>query len=258
MNDILSLKNVSTGYTSRRSNKIVTRDINVSLRRGEIVCLLGSNGTGKSTLFRTLSSFIPPLSGEIDIDGKTVAAYSKEKLARLIGIVLTDKVSDANMTGYDIVAMGRIPHSSFLGMLTKKDDDIIKDSLRSVNADNLSQRIVATLSDGERHKIFIAKALAQQTPLVLLDEPTAFLDFRSKISLIRLLINLAHEEGKTILLSTHDIELALQAADSLWLLNEDGTFSSGSPSELTASGCLSSFVSSMGASLRENHLSYSV
>lgn len=258
MSNILSLKDVSTGYSSRRDDIIVTRGINVSLRRGEIVCLLGSNGTGKSTLLRTLSSFMPPLSGEIEIDGKISATYSKEKLARLIGIVLTERISDTNMTGYDIVAMGRMPHTGFLGAITKIDDEIIRKSLRSVDADRLSRRTVATLSDGERQKIFIAKALAQQTPLVILDEPTAFLDFRSKINLIRLLIKLAHQDKKAILLSTHDIELALHASDTLWLLWEDGSFSSGSPHELSASGCLDSFFSSMGASLRGNHLSYSV
>ncbi|MEG1728489.1 MAG: ABC transporter ATP-binding protein [Bacteroidaceae bacterium] len=258
MSHLLSLSSLTTGYTSHSNPKVVTRGIDASLEQGKLVCLLGSNGAGKSTLFRTISSFIPPINGHIILQDKAINQYSKNELAHFIGVVLTERLADTNMTGYDLVSMGRMPHTGFLGITNRTDEQQIKKALDSVGAQPLAKRLVSTLSDGERQKMLIAKVLAQGTPIILLDEPTAFLDFRSKLELIRMLQNLAHDEGKAILISTHDIELALQAADYLWLLFDDGSFKADTPTNLINEGFLATFLCNLGVSFDGKRLGYSL
>lgn len=219
MHDTIQLKALSIGYTEKgKERKHVARDINASLRSGELTCLLGANGAGKSTLLRTLSAFLPPLEGEVWLQGKPLDDYSTNERAKLIGVVLTEKPELHHMKVNELVGMGRSPYTNFWGNISKSDHAIIDKALEMVGMTEFANREVDTLSDGERQKVMIAKALAQDTPVIYLDEPTAFLDYPSKVETMLLLRQLAHDTGKTIFLSTHDVELALQTADTLWLM----------------------------------------
>ena len=249
------LQNLSIGYVTKDSRKVVATGLNATINSGELTCLLGRNGIGKSTLLRTLSAFQPALDGDISIaltsplelarfpqkDLSPLTSLSDKQLSRIIGIVLTEKPDVQNMTIEELVGMGRSPYTGFWGTLDAEDEKIVRDAIRLVGIEVLQGRMVHTLSDGERQKVMIAKALAQQTPIIYLDEPTAFLDFPSKVEMMQLLRRLAAEEQKTIFLSTHDVELSLQLADKIWLM-EPEQLSVGTPAELAAEGVLSRFI----------------
>lgn len=233
---MIELKNLTTGYHVSEHDKIVSRDLNVTLQEGALTCLIGPNGSGKSTLLRTLASFMPMLDGEITLNGKALNNCSANELSRIISIVLTDNSYIHNLTVFDVVAMGRMPYTGFWGNLNSKDKKIVKDCLDMVGVSNLAQNMIDALSDGERQKVMIAKAIAQQTPIILLDEPTAFLYYPNKVAIVLLLRKLAHEMNKTILLSIHDIDIALQSADIIWMIKEDGGLIVGNPEQLCKSG----------------------
>lgn len=243
--ETIKLSRLSTGYSGKHGVIRVAADIDASVYGGELTCLLGANGAGKSTLLRTLSASQPPLSGEVWIGEKRLAEYSDKELAKVVGIVLTERCEVENLTVEELVGMGRTPYTGFWGTLRKEDKQIVAEAISQVGISKLSHRMVQTLSDGERQKVMIAKALAQQTPIILLDEPTAFLDFSSKVEVMRLLRTLAHDLGKTVFLSTHDLELALQIADKLWLMNAGGIVA-GTPEDLSLSGTLEAFFAHEG------------
>ena len=233
----VSLEDLVIGYPGH----VVAGPLSASLAEGELCSLLGANGAGKSTLLRTLAAFQPALSGEILLNGRRLAGIAPRELSTLIGIVLTDRIRTQGITVRDMVAMGRSPYTNFWGKLTAEDDRLVDEAMQLVGITQFAQRQIATLSDGERQKVMIAKALAQGTPVILLDEPTAFLDFPSKVEVMMLLGRLAHEMGKTIFLSTHDLDLALQTCDRLWLMAKDegqkkkgdfSPFAVGTPHEL--------------------------
>ena len=217
----ISTNNLTIGYIANsqkpiaNSRKIVQSSLTFSLHAGELVCMLGPNGCGKSTLLRTLAGLQPPLSGEYKL-----IANSQEPTAKDIALVLTERLSLENTTVHDVVAMGRYPYTSFLGGLTDKDESIIAKSLSQVGFEGQSvgRSFFNAHSDGEKQRILIAKALAQQTPIILLDEPTAHLDLPHRILILRLLRTLAHEQGKTILISTHELDLALSLSDRILLM----------------------------------------
>ena len=237
MNISIQLSDVTTGY----QGKPVTRDINAYLQAGELTCLLGPNGAGKSTLLKTLSAFIPPLSGEITIEGVNIRKISASMLARSIAVVLTRRPATMNMTVEELVSIGRSPYTSFFGGLHENDREVVDKSIRLVGIDDLRTRNVNTLSDGERQKALIAKALAQQTRIIFLDEPTAFLDYPSKVEIMQLLYTIAREENKTVFMSTHDLELALQIADKIWLLDKERGLNIGIPEDLAYAGLLGDY-----------------
>lgn len=252
------LHDLSIGYAAKGGSKVVATHLNAAIRSGELTCLLGQNGIGKSTLLRTLSAFQPPLSGDIVLSvpgsqSSTLSSLSDKQLSRLIGVVLTEKPDVQNMTVAELVAMGRSPYTGFWGTLTEEDHQVVTLAIRLVDIESLRHRLVHTLSDGERQKVMIAKALAQQTPVIYLDEPTAFLDFPSKVEMMQLLHRLARQEQKTIFLSTHDVELALQIADCLWLM-EPGQLHVGTPRQLAAQGVLSRFIERDGITFNKDTL----
>ncbi len=242
---VIQLRHLSTGYTGKHSVIRVASDINASVYNGELTCLLGANGAGKSTLLRTLSASQPPLAGEVWIAGKRLSDYADKELARLIGIVLTERCEVTNLSVEELVGLGRSPYTGFWGTLGKEDKRIVSEAIQQVGIAGLSDRMIHTLSDGERQKVMIAKVLAQQTPVILLDEPTAFLDFPSKVEMMRLLRTLAHGLDKTVFLSTHDLELALQIADKLWLMDRQGVVV-GTPEDLSLDGTLETFFTREG------------
>lgn len=242
----IELNNLSTGYIVKKEQKIVSQDITATIYGGELTCLLGANGIGKSTLLRTLSGFQPKLSGDVNILGKEIELYSEKELSTLLGVVLTEKCDIKNMSVRELVGLGRSPYTGFWGTLSQNDKAIVEQSISMVKIENLADRMLHTLSDGERQKAMIAKALAQQTPIIFLDEPTAFLDFPSKVEMMQLLHRLSRETGKTIFLSTHDLELALQIADKIWLIDQQSEVSIGTPEDLALTGKLSSFFARKG------------
>ena len=258
--ETIILQNLSIGYQGKSGTRKVAGDINAVIRSGELTCLLGANGIGKSTLLRTLSAFQPKLGGEILIMGKEIGAYTDKELSQTTGVVLTEKPDIRNMTVRELVALGRSPYTGFWGTLHEEDWLVVDEAIDAVRIGSLRQRMVHTLSDGERQKVMIAKALAQQTPVIFLDEPTAFLDFPSKVEMMQLLRRLAIEAPKTIFLSTHDFELALQVADRLWLMERlqadtsaelgsqdcDCKLNVGTPQELAQSGALARYVERPG------------
>ena len=218
---VIQGQDLSIGYRTGKQEKIVHEHLNFQLHAGELTCLLGANGTGKSTLLRTLSASQPALSGKLDILGKSLTEYTEKERSRTIGVVLTDKTFAGGLSVYELVGLGRQPHTGFFGRLNKEDKRIIEEAMENVGIAYKAQSYTAELSDGERQKVMIAKALVQECPLILLDEPTAFLDVVSRIEIMHLLHRLAVEQEKAILLSTHDIEQALVLSDKLWLLSKE-------------------------------------
>jgi len=269
--ETIILKDLSIGYRTKNDTRKVAEGINAAIRSGELTCLLGANGVGKSTLLRTLSAFQPALSGEIQIASNTqsptpapltshllpLTSYTDKELSRLIGVVLTEKPDIRNMTVRELVALGRSPYTGFWGTLHSDDWQVVDEAIEAVRIGTLRERMVHTLSDGERQKVMIAKALAQQTPVIFLDEPTAFLDFPSKVEMMQLLRRLAKEGQKTIFLSTHDFELALQVADRLWLMEKEALHV-GTPQELAQSGALARYVERPGISFDAEKLTVKV
>lgn len=239
--NLIELHNLTTGYSTKKGKAVIAENLNASLQTGTLTCLLGPNGAGKSTLLKTLSAFLPPLSGEVLIQGKNLAAYTPQELSKLIGMVLTERVDVQGMTVREMVAMGRSPYTGFWGTLSATDEEAIEEAISLTHIEGFKDRQINTLSDGERQKVMLAKALAQQTPLILLDEPTAFLDFPSKVEAMLLLKQLAHKENRAIFLSTHDLDLALQTADQLWLINKQQSLCMGTPRELADNGDLPRF-----------------
>ena len=276
-NETIQLRNLSIGYQTRHGVKTVAEGISGSILSGQLTCLLGPNGVGKSTLLRTLSAFQPKTGGEVLFrsqesgvrrqesgvgsqesgDGyREIATFSDKELSRLIGVVLTEKPDVRNMTVRELVSLGRSPYTGFWGTYSKEDLRVVDEAITLVGIEALSQRMVHTLSDGERQKAMIAKALAQQTPVIFLDEPTAFLDYPSKVEMLQLLRRISREAEKTIFLSTHDVELALQLADTLWLMT--GSIAIGSPKALAASGDLERFINGKDISFDKETLSIRV
>ena len=253
----IELQNLTIGYSEKGNSKTVASNINATLHSGCLTCLVGSNGIGKSTLLRTLSAFQPMLSGNIVVNGRPLSDFSDQELSHVIGIVLTGKPDVQNMTVEDIVALGRSPYTGFWGTLDDDDKTIVEESMSLVGITHLRGRMIQTLSDGERQKMMIAKALAQQTPVIFLDEPTAFLDYPSKVEMLQLLRRLSHDTDKIIFLSTHDMELALQIADELWLMMPDG-ISVGTPAELAANGRLSAFINRPGITFNPQTLTIKI
>lgn len=246
MNKTIEIRSLSIGYPGKKETKIVAENISAVINEGELTCLLGANGIGKSTLLRTLSAFQPKITGEIWIQTKEIEEYTDSELSRVIGVVLTDRLDIRNMTAVELIGLGRSPYTGFWGSLSKEDKQIVDQSIVQIRIEDLAHRMVHTLSDGERQKVMIAKALAQETPVVFLDEPTAFLDFPSKVEIMQLLHRLSRDTHKTIFLSTHDLELALQIADKLWVMDKSHGLTVGTPEDLSLNGDLSNFFARKG------------
>ena len=214
--EVLKTKDLHIGY----KDKAILPPINVSLEEGSLIALIGPNGAGKSTLFKTLTAHIKAIGGSVELMGKELSEYSAKEKAMLIGLVLTERPDDMFLKVYDVVASGRCPYTNFFGKIEKEDETIIQESLDIVDINQLKDRYFNTLSDGEKQKVMIAKTLAQNTPIIFMDEPTAFIDYPSKIELFSLMKMLTKERNKTIIFSSHDLELLLRYTDDIWLISK--------------------------------------
>ena len=238
MTQILETRDLAIGYRRRRKSDVtLARGLKLALGRGELVGLLGPNGIGKSTLLRTLAGMQAPLAGQVLLCGRNVAGMSPAEMARRLSLVLTRTPPANLMNGYALVALGRHPHTDWLGRLSENDRARVDWALDAVNARALADQRVAELSDGQRQKLMIARALAQDSQLMLLDEPTAYLDLPRRVETMHLLQSLAHATERAILVSTHDLDLALRHCDRLWLMSEAG-IAEGMPEDLALDGSL--------------------
>lgn len=241
---VIETKNLTIGYpkTRNREELQVLDNLNISLFAGELTCLLGANGIGKSTLLRTLSNMQPALSGDVLLFKKKIGEYKNQDLSTLLGLVLTDKTSIGGFTVRELVSLGRYPYTGFWGRLSDEDNKVVNQSMADVCIIHKSENYVSDLSDGERQKVMIAKALAQECPIIILDEPTAFLDVINRFEIMNLLHHLAVTKNKAILLSTHDLELAFTLADTLWLVSEKNGLKTGTTEDLILSDSINEYI----------------
>ncbi len=234
---LLQTSDLQTGYRSGGKKIITTKGpLALEVRAGQLICLLGPNGAGKSTLLRTLAGLHAPLEGAVRSNGVDVRQLTPTQRARTVSLVLTERIGTHQLTVYSLVALGRYPYSGWMGGLVETDRAAIEWAIEAAGIQALRDRKLSTLSDGENQKVMLARALAQDTPVLMLDEPTAHLDLPSRIRLMRLLHQLADQTKKAILLSTHDLELALQVADEVWLLQNTETMHRGAPEDLVLNG----------------------
>lgn len=246
---LLRLENVAVGY----DGGALYEEVSLSVGSGELVTLLGANGAGKSTLLRCVAGRLSPLKGRVEIAGRDLAGIPGRDLARLVSVVNTDRTVAGALTVGELVSLGRQPYTGFFGRLSSHDRDIVARAISAVGMTGFTHRQVASLSDGERQKVMIARALAQETPVMVLDEPTAFLDVASRLETIHLLSRLSREEGKAVILSSHDVSSALRLSSRLWLITEtDGrrALIDGRPATLIEKGVL-------GNLFRGRHVSFS-
>lgn len=236
---VLETKGLTVGFrTFRRPPIEVLRGLDLRVEAGEFVCLVGPNGTGKSTLLRTLAGLQRPLRGEVWLGGRELAQLGRLEVARRVSVVLTTREDLGLLTAYQVVSLGRFPHTGWVGRLQQRDRDVVGWAIRAVGVQELAERPVAELSDGEQQRVLIARALAQEPGVMLLDEATAFLDVSARVEITSLLRRLAREQGVGIVLTTHDLELALQTARTVWLLDKEGRLQVGTPEELVLNGAV--------------------
>jgi iron complex transport system ATP-binding protein len=232
----LTTHDLAVGYRTRRKRRAVLERVNLSVRAGELVCLLGPNGIGKSTLLRTLARLQPPLWGTVELDGADLRSIDQIELARRLGIVLTERVTVESLPVRRIVELGRYPHSGWFGRITAEDRRVVDWAIDASGARHLADRDFSHLSDGERQRVMIARALAQEPVLLVLDEPTAFLDVPSRVELMALLRQLTRDAKLAVVISTHDLELALRTADGIWLVMPGGELMTGAPEDVVLAG----------------------
>lgn len=232
---VLTTQDLAIGFNNKR---VIASGLNLSVEAGDLVFLLGPNGVGKTTLLKTLAGLAKPIHGRIEMNGGPLHSIRRETLAKRRSIVLTQQPAASSLRAREIVSLGRLPYASWSGSLNAGDEEFIERAMTMTNCSTLADRLVSELSDGERQKVFIARAIAQDTPIIMLDEPTAFIDLPRRVEIVQLLRQLTRTFHKAVILSTHDLDLALMAADRIWLLGCGGTFATGLPEELVLSGDL--------------------
>jgi iron complex transport system ATP-binding protein len=254
METLLAAIDLEIGYRNfSGTQRPLAQGINLTLRAGELIALMGPNGVGKSTLIRTMARLQPMIGGDIQVGGKSVRHLSYRESARLLSIVLSVPPSPGLISVFDLVAMGRYPHTGWTGKLDARHRAVVEWAIENTGIGHLRHRPLHHLSDGERQKVMIARALAQDTPLILLDEPTAHLDLPNRSDIVGLLRHLTRQTQRGILLSTHDLELALQAADRLWLMDHKGRVVTGTPEDLALDGWLGRLFGSQSVRFDEEH-----
>lgn len=222
--NILSTSNLSIGYKAKNTTIVIAKNLNLNFQEGKLITLIGANGIGKSTLLRTLTGIQKPISGNVFLNNKLIESYDNHTLAQNLSLVLTEKLPPSNLTVYELVALGRQPYTNWIGKLSTTDIQKINEAIQLTNIAHLSDKKHFEISDGQLQKVLVARALAQDTPLIILDEPTTHLDLLHKVSLFKLLKKLTKETGKCILFSTHDIDLAIQLSDEMVVMTSEKIF----------------------------------
>jgi len=244
LKNLLTIQDLTTGYRiNSRKIKVLHENLSATVSQGEWIAVLGPNGAGKSTLLKTLLGFIPAIAGSISYGNEKLEDISIRDLATKVAVVLTDKIDDSYLTAEEVIISARYPYGSLWRKPTEEDMSKVEEAVALTGIKNLYHQKLHILSDGERQKVMITRALAQDTPLLFLDEPTAFIDSPGRVELMKLLKNIAHK-GKGVITTIHDVELALHFADTLWLMGKDGTFEAGKPQELIAKGSINSLFDS--------------
>lgn len=218
---LLEVKNISIGYSSKKKKTIIADSVTVTLETGKLIALVGANGIGKSTLLRTITGIQKPITGDVLLLNKSIYSYTNKTLAQNLSIVLTEKLPPSNLSVYELVALGRQPYTNWLGFMTNRDREKTNEAMRLTGITSLADKRHYEISDGQLQKVLIARALAQDTPLIILDEPTTHLDLLHKVALLKLLKTLTQETGKCILFSTHDIDMAIELCDEMIIMTSD-------------------------------------
>ena len=221
MKSILITSNLTIGYKSKKGTVTIAENLNLSLKEGKLISLIGANGIGKSTLLRTITGIQPPLKGSVSLNDKSISSYKPLELAQNLSLVLTEKLPPSNLSVFELVALGRQPYTNWIGTLSQTDIEKVQEALELTQIEHLAQKKHFEISDGQLQKVLIARALAQDTPLIILDEPTTHLDLLHKVSLFKLLKKLTQETQKCILFSTHDIDLAIQLSDEMIIMTSE-------------------------------------
>jgi iron complex transport system ATP-binding protein len=223
-NTMIEVANLTIGYTDKKKKLVVKHQLNFKANQGEFICLLGKNGVGKSTLLKTLSKVIPKLNGTILFDKTDIEKYSSKSFSKMLSVVLTERLPESNLSVFELVALGRQPHTNWIDSLSKVDFDKVMKALELTHTVHLKDKNIFELSDGQLQKVLISRALAQDTPIIIFDEPTAHLDIHHKIETFLLLKKLSKEAQKTIIISTHEIHWAIEMADTIWLMTEQNCY----------------------------------
>lgn len=221
MKKVLYTKNLSIGYQTKKGNSIIAENLNLDLHEGKLITLIGANGIGKSTLLRTITGIQKPLHGEVFLNDKNIVSYDLQELAQNLSVVLTEKLPPSNLTVYELVALGRQPYTNWIGKMAPEDIEKVINAIELTNIQEIIQKKHFEISDGQLQKVLVARALAQDTPLIILDEPTTHLDLHHKVSLFKLLKRLSATMNKCILFSTHDIDLAIQLSDEMIVMTKN-------------------------------------
>lgn len=250
--EILSTHNLSVGY----NETALFQSLDLTLNTGELVCFMGPNGAGKSTLIRTLSGLQKPLNGRIDVLQPDITTAIISNVNHIIGVVLTDRITAHNMTVNDVVTFGRYPYLDWNIRLRQEDQEMIESALQQVHITHLRKKKLFELSDGQVQLAMIARVLAQNTPVIILDEPTAHLDLNNRVEIMKLLRELAHMLNKAVLLATHDLDLALQTADKIWLTGNDRNIIQGIPEDLVLNGSFDSIFQFKGFDLKTGRVQH--
>ncbi|MES2811411.1 MAG: ABC transporter ATP-binding protein [Bacteroidota bacterium] len=221
---ILHTENLTTGYTSKTGQTVIGQNLNLEFKAGKLIALIGANGIGKSTLLRTITGIQKPLRGNVFLNGKEISNYEPLELAQNLSVVLTEKLPSSNLTVYELIALGRQPYTNWIGTLTETDKEKINEAIALTQITHFIHKKHYEISDGQLQNVLVARALVQDTPLIILDEPTTHLDLHHKVSLFKLLKKLSKEMEKCILFSTHDIDLAIQLSDEMIVMTKDNIF----------------------------------
>lgn len=221
---VIELQNLSIGYRKGKTIHTITSDINLKLNAGKLITLIGANGIGKSTLLRTITKIQAPISGTVIVNNKNLSLFTANELAQNLSVVLTEKLPTSNLTVFELVALGRQPYTNWIGKLTNRDIAKIEEAIHLTDIQDIQDKKHFEISDGQLQKVLVARALAQDTPLIILDEPTTHLDLHHKVSLCKLLLKLTHETNKCILFSTHDIDLAIQLSDEMIVMTPENVY----------------------------------
>jgi iron complex transport system ATP-binding protein len=255
--NILSFKNIEIGFTSGKFRHVLLPPLNGSAGNGELIAVIGKNGIGKSTLLRTVAGLQVLLAGELTIDSKNIKEYSRVQLSAKIGYISTEIIKVSNMKVYDLVSLGRFPHTNWLGRINATDDNVIMEAITKTGMLEFRDRPITELSDGERQRAMVAMVLAQDAGIMVMDEPTAFLDISSRFEIIQLMHELTRSRNKTIIFSTHDLTMALSQADKIWLLKEQGVIE-GAPEDLMLEGAFNTLFDDRKIQFNSNDGSFTI